>query len=151
MGGAFLSHPGCPSPGRGHCLLMRVGGSLPAPYLHQHFPHGHLPSLQSHLNVLSWEKPCPASLSEMDTPISNHYDLPLLQIPKMILSDAFTCFLSCFQNTLSYTRAQPSLPHSALNPSMVLGAQQELSQHQRYLLEALLNQALCTQHLTEFS
>lgn len=91
----------------------------------------------------------PACLKQTSS-ISNHSDLPLLQILKMIFSDAFT-FLSFFQSTWRSMWAQPRLPHSAPNPGTVLGAQLELSQYQSCMLEALLSQALCTDHLTEFS
>ena len=91
----------------------------------------------------------PACLKQTSS-ISNHSDLPLLQILKMILSDAFT-FLSFFQSTWRSMWAWPRLPHSAPNPGTVLGAQLELSQCQSCMLEALLSQALCTDRLTEFS
>lgn len=65
------------------------------------------------------------------TPSSlNHSDLPLLQIPKMILSDAFS-FPSCFQNTWRSMWAQPRpCLIRASNPAQCLAPQLEVSQYQ---------------------
>lgn len=111
-GRAFLSsHLGCPSRGRGVGFADASAGSLPVSCLHQHFPHGRLPSLGSHLDGFFLEKPSRASLFPMDPPTSNHPALPPPHIPEVILSDAFTRFLSCFLQHLELHEG-PALPGS---------------------------------------
>ena len=153
MGGAYLSsHPTALPRAGERCLPVRVGVSSCALFITalSMWPSFQLMvSPQREMSSPRRSLVLPACLKRT-TPISNHSDLPLLQIPKMILSDAFT-FLSCFQNTWRSMWAQPRLPHSAPSPSTVLGAQLELSQYQSRVLEALWSQALCTDHLTEFS